>query len=52
MKFGIGDIIAIIVAVLKAFGLVSVSWGAIIGWWFVYFLVSIVVCLIVNYLSK
>lgn len=42
MRFGIGDIIAIIVVVLKAFGLVTVSWGAIIGWWLVYYLASIV----------
>lgn len=31
MRFGIGDIVAIIVIVLKVFGLVTVSWTAIIS---------------------
>lgn len=47
MKLGIGDYIAIIVAVLKFFDLISISWWAIIGWWFVYFVVSLIFSLIV-----
>lgn len=47
MRFGLGDIVAIIVAVLKVFGLISISWWAIIGWWFVYFIVSLIFSLIV-----
>jgi hypothetical protein len=47
MKLGIGDYIAIIVAVLKVFGLISISWWAIIGWWCAYFVVSLILCLIV-----
>jgi hypothetical protein len=47
MRFGLGDIVAIIVAVLKVFGLISISWWAIIGWWFVYFIASLIFSLIV-----
>ena len=47
MRFELGNIVAIIVAVLKVFGLISISWCAIIGWWFVYFIVSLIFSLIV-----
>ena len=47
MKLGIGDYIAIIVAVLKVFDLISISWWAIIGLWFVYFIISLIISLIV-----
>lgn len=47
MRFELGDIVAIIVAVLKVFGLISISWRAIIGWWFVYFIASLIFSLIV-----
>lgn len=46
MKLCIGDFIAIVVAVLKVFGLVSISWLAIIGWWFIYFVISLIISLI------
>lgn len=47
MKLGIGDYIAIVVAILKAFGLISISWWTIIGWWFAYIAVSLIFYLIV-----
>lgn len=46
-----GDIVAIIVIVLKVFGLVTVSWTAIISWWLVYCLASFVL-LFVTHQSK
>lgn len=46
MKLGIGDFVAIVVAILKAFNLISISWWSIIGWWFVYFVVSLIISLI------
>jgi len=49
---GIGDVIAIVAAVLKAFGLISVSWGAIIGWWLVYVISSAILCAIVTLLNE
>jgi hypothetical protein len=51
MRFGIGDIVAIIVIVLKVFGLVTVSWKAIISWWLAYCLASFVL-LFVTHQSK
>lgn len=47
MRLGIGDYIAIVIAILKAFGLISISQWAIIVWWFVYFVVSLIFSLIV-----
>lgn len=41
MKLGIGDYITIVITILKAFGLISISWWVIIGWWFVYFVEGI-----------
>lgn len=52
MKLGIGDFVAIVVAILKAFGLVSVSWWAIIGWWLVYFVASLIFLLVVYACKK
>lgn len=52
MRLGIGDFIAIIVIVLKAFGLISVSWWTIIGWWFVYFLASLIFLMTVYFFKK
>lgn len=52
MKLGIGDYITIIVAVLKVFGLISTSWWAIIGWWFIYFVISLIIFLIAYELKK
>lgn len=46
MKLSIGDFVAIVVAILKAFGLVSISWWTIIGWWLVYFVVSLIISLV------
>lgn len=46
MKLGIGDFIAIVVAILKVFGLISTSWWTIIGWWFIYFVISLIISLI------
>lgn len=51
MRFGIGDIVEIIVIVLKVFGLVTVSWTAIISWWLLYCLASFVL-LFVTHQSK
>lgn len=48
---GICDVVAIVVAVLKAFGIVSVSWGAIIGWWLVYVISSAIFGAIVELLK-
>lgn len=47
MRLGIGDYIAIVVAILNAFGLISISWWTIIGWWFAYVAVSLILYLIV-----